>query len=110
MPNLKIYVERARYAAREDALSEQLPALRALLCDHLAVPPAACQIAVLPVLGLADQPELNAELFILPAPARDRSSIIALAAALRDQISTAAEAPAAVRISFLDAGTYVALK
>lgn len=110
MPNLKIYVERSRCVAREAALSELLPALRMLLCDRLAVPPAACQIAVLPVLGVAEQAEVNAELSILPAPARDRSSILALAAALREAITTAAEAPAAVRISFLDAETYVALK
>lgn len=92
MPNLKIFVDEALLPERRAALTQALGPIRALLCRELAVPPAACQLAVVPVIALPDQPPVNAELHILPRPERTRARVEALCAAA------------------LDPETYVALK
>lgn len=110
MPNLKLFVDEAQYPAVQAPLAAQLPELRALLCAGFGVEAAACQLAVIPVLALADQPAINAELHLLPKPDRTRAVIETMAARLRDRIAAATGLPVAVRIATLDAATYVALK
>lgn len=110
MPNVKIYVEAALDQARGRDLTAALPGLRALLCESLQVGPAACQIALMAVRGLDDQPPVNAELMILPTPARTRALLTEVAEAVRAHLATAAGAHVAVRIAQLDAETYLALK
>lgn len=110
MPNLKLYIDETLWPARKDAVAAALPGLRDLLCQHFAVPPAACQLAALPVLALPDQPAVNAELMILPRPERTRAVVTGAAEALRDRLQAVLGRPAAVRIAHLDPVTYVALK
>lgn len=110
MPNLKIYVDDQLFAACRDRLAAALAPLRDRLCRDLAVPAAACQFAVLPVLAMADLPPVNVELQILPGPERSRDRLAALATTLRDSIAAATGTAVAVRISQLDPATYVALK
>lgn len=110
MPNLKIHVEEATLAPCRDGLVAALPALRDLLCQRLGVAPSACQLAVLPVLGLPDQPPVNVELSILPGVERTRDRLVALAEAIRSDLEPLTQSRVAVRISQLDAATYVALK
>lgn len=107
MPNVKIYIDEACYDAVRPTVSGLLPELRAMLCRLLEVPPAACQFAVLPVLALPDQPDINVELHLMPRP-RDRLEQVA--AGLRDSLSRVSGLTVAVRIALLDAATYVALK
>ena len=110
MPNLKIHVEEALWHERGSALRAALPEIRALLCDRLSVPPGACQLALIPVWGLDGQPQINAELHILPRPERTPDLLRALAADLRAEVARAAPAEVAVRIGQLDPTTYIALK
>ena len=110
MPNVKIHIEEAVLAPCKAALVADLPGLRDLLCNELSVGPAACQLAVLPVLGLPDQPPVNVELAILPRPDRSREKLLALAGLIRARLEPLTGAPVAVRISQLDGASYVALK
>lgn len=72
--------------------------------------PAACQLAILPVLGLPDQPPVNLEAMILPHPDRSREKLLALSQTIREMLSPITDAHVAVRIAHLDPTTYVALK
>ena len=111
MPNVKLYVEEAILAAHKPALVAALRPLRDLLCAELSVPPAACQVVIVPVAGLADQPPINVELALLPRPERTRDKLMALAATIRaDLAAPSGGAAVAVRISALDPQTYIALK
>ncbi|ACM40090.1 MULTISPECIES: hypothetical protein [Rhizobium/Agrobacterium group] len=110
MPNLKIYVDETIFEASRASFHEALPRIRDLLCEAFQVAPSACQLAVIPVVGLPDQPQLNIELLILPHTKRTETVIRAAAEKLRDLLNTATGAHGAVRIAHLDPVTYVALK
>jgi hypothetical protein len=110
MPNLKIHIEEAVLAPCKPALVAALPALRALLCRELSVDHSACQLAIVPVLGLPDQPPVNLEVMILPRPDRTRDKLLTLAQTIREMLSPLTGAHVAVRIAHLDPATYVALK
>lgn len=110
MPNLKIFVDERRYPDMKVALAEVLGPIRAMLCASLDVPASACQFAVMPVMGMADQPAVNLELQILPRPERTRALLTDLCARLRGSLQTATGMNVAVRLSILDPATYVALK
>ncbi|MGA0542400.1 hypothetical protein [Neotabrizicola sp. VNH66] len=110
MPNVKFFVDEARYPAVQADLSALLPELRDMLCTGFGVDRAACQLAVIPVLGLPDQPAINAELHLLPKPDRTRATIESMAGRLRDRVAGVTGLHVAVRIATLDAATYVALK
>ncbi|MGB0661491.1 MAG: hypothetical protein ACPGNV_15105 [Mangrovicoccus sp.] len=108
MPNLKLFVDRSAPASAN--LGETLGPLRDLLCQKLDVPPAACQLAVVEVIGLADQPQINAELHIMPGPARTRELLSSLATEIQSVLAEFCDVSVAVRIAQLDPETYVALK
>lgn len=110
MPNLKLFVDDTALAAQRPQLAAALPELRALLCAGLDVTPSACQLAVIAVMGLADQPAINAELHLLPRPERSRARREDLARRLRDHLAAATGLSVAVRIALLDGESYVALK
>ena len=110
MPNVKLFVDEARYPSVRQGLAALLPELRDMLCAALTVDHAACQFAVIPVLGLPDQPQINAELHLLPRTERTPEVLRAAAEALRDRLRAATGLHAAVRIAALDPGTYIALK
>jgi len=111
MPNVKLFVDETLWPERSDAFRAALPPMRELLCRELNVPVAACQIAIVPVWGMDDQPQLNIELSILPRPERTRAKLEALGGDLRTLFTpVVGEARIAVRFSALDPETYVALK
>jgi hypothetical protein len=110
MPNLKIYVEQTLDAEHRAGLAATLPGLREVLCSHLGVPHAACQLAIVTIVGLADQPRANAELFILPREDRTKEVRESLGAELQSRIGAVLETQTAVRICLLDAASYIALK
>lgn len=110
MPNIKVYIDEARYDDIRPSVADLLPQLRALTCDRFNVDPSACQIAVLPVLALPDQPAINVEFHILPRADRSREILQDIAKAVRDCIGTACGLTVAVRIATLDPATYVAMK
>jgi hypothetical protein len=110
MPNVKIYVDHAVLTEREDAIRAMLPGLRAAVCEDLAVDVAACQFAVIGVMGLPDQPLVNVEFSYLGTPARTPDVIRAASARFQRIVAEAAGAHAAVRADALDPATYVALK
>lgn len=110
MPNLKIYVDQTIFDRDGPRLGEALEPIRTLLCDAFRVTPAACQMAVIPVLGVPDQPQVNIELLILPHAARTTEAIQAAAERLRVLLASVTEARVAVRVAQLDPTTYVALK
>lgn len=110
MPNLKIYVDETIFEVSRASLHEALPRIRDFLCEAFQVTPSACQLAVIPVLGLSGQPELNIELLILPRIERTDAVIRAAAERLRDLLSTATGAHGAVRVAQLEPATYIALK
>ncbi|MGV1772440.1 hypothetical protein GOZ97_19430 [Agrobacterium vitis] len=110
MPNLKIYVDETIFEASRASLHEALPRIRDLLCEAFQVAPSACQLAVIPIVGLPDQPQLNIELLILPHAERTEAVVRAAAEKLRDLLNTVTGKRSAVRIAHLDPVTYVALK
>ena len=111
MPNVKFYVDDRHFAQIRPALEAAMPDLRAYLCDTLKVGPAACQFAALPVCALADQPAINAELFLLPHEDRSRPLLTTMGEGLRARLQAIAPALAiAIRIHALDPATYIALK
>lgn len=110
MPNLKIYVDETIFDGVRPHLSEALEPIRALLCDAFRVTPPACQLAVIRVLGMPDQPQINTELLILPHADRTDEAIRAAAERLRSLLVSVTGARVAVRIAQLDPVTYVALK
>lgn len=70
MPNRKIYVDETLWVERLTALTMALGPLSAMLCERLDVGIPACQLAFQPVIGLPDQPLVNAEISVLPRPER----------------------------------------
>jgi len=110
MPNMKIYIDADRYAAAVGAVRNLLLPLRGMLCHELNVDVTACQFAVLEVLGLEDQPQINVEILILPRPERTRERIIEVCTLIRTMLVDATGLHVAVRSSMLDPETYVALK
>lgn len=109
MPNAKIYVDQTAWSQKDDIIG-LLPQLRDLLCRELSVGPVACQLAVLPVHGPPDQPQINVELHILPTADRTRELLSSLAVAIRLLMASVVAGHIAVRIAQLDPHTYVALK
>lgn len=110
MPNVKIYVDETVFPSLKPEIGKLLPALRSVLCDDLAVDISACQLAVMPVLGLSDQPLINAELAILPRPERTQSVVRSVAERVRKMLEEISGQRVAVRVSALDPVTYFALK
>lgn len=110
MPNVKLYVDETRYPEVQRSLAAVLPELRDMLCAALSVDLAACQFAVIAVLGLPDQPQINAELHLLPRTERTPEVLRHAAQELRARLKAATGLHAAVRIAALDPGTYIALK
>ncbi|WP_186394080.1 MULTISPECIES: hypothetical protein [unclassified Stappia] len=110
MPNIKIFVDETQYSAVRSGLAALLPDLRTALCSSLRVDNAAFQIAVIPVLGMADQPQVNVEMQLMPRPERTREVVSELAGQLRASVAKATGQCVAVRVAMLDAATYVALK
>lgn len=110
MPNVKIFVDEQIYPRLKPALQAALPGIRDYLCAELEVTHAACQFAVLPVLALPDQPQVNVELALMPREERTREKLGAMAGHLRQILQDLGVEPVAIRLSALDPLTYIALK
>ncbi len=110
MPNVKIFVEEALFSECGGALRDALLPMRDLLCDGFKVDIAACQFAVLPAMAMRDLPLVNVEMQLLPKADRTRDAVLAVCQSLRGLIETATGAHTAIRVSFLDPVTYIALK
>ena len=110
MPNIKLFVDQSLLAARESDLRPLLLALREIACRDLAVPASGCQLAVVGVIGLPDQPMVNLEFHYLAKPERTTAVIGQLCAALADCVSAALDTHAAVRAMPLDPASFVARK
>lgn len=110
MPNVKIFVDEHLLALRKSDIEAALGPLRQLLCDELKVPASACQIAVLPVIGLEDQPLANMEFQYLATPERTPDRIREACVVFRNFLASPLGEPLAVRATPLDPATYVALK
>lgn len=110
MPNLKLYVgpdanEQALASLQDNAL-----ALRDMICSSLNAPTSAFQIACMPVMGIADQPAINAELTILKNAERTQERLGRFVVDLRRTIETISGLPAAVRITVADPVAYITSK
>jgi hypothetical protein len=110
MPNLKIFIDHQLLDQVGPDLDTALPPLRALLCDGFAVPPSACQLAVIGVRGPKDQPLVNVELHILPRPERTRDKVTSVCGKVQALVSGVCRTHVAVRCAQLDPESYVALK
>lgn len=110
MPNVKFFVDDTHCPAAREALRAALPSLRDMLSERLGIPQAACQLAVIPVAGMADQPPVNAELMLLPGNARTPEVLRAVGAELRAMVQEAAGLHTAVRFLTMDPVTYIAMK
>lgn len=110
MPNVKLYIDQTHYAQVAPGVSALLPALRDMLGAALSVGPGAFQIAVVPVMGLPDQPAINVEMLLLPRDGRTPEVLRQAGQQLRECLHEATGLQVAVRISALDPVSYVALK
>lgn len=110
MPNIKIYIDTKAHPKAEAAIAEILPQFRDLLCESLLVGPSACQMAILSVQALQDQPDVNVELMILPSPHRTRDVLEKLGKEIQSLLNGVTGLHIAVRVAQLDPASYVALK
>ena len=110
MPNLKLFVDERIHDAKKDALRAMLPTLRSAVCEQLSVQVSACQLAVIPVMGLDEQPLANLELQYLAKPDRTPDMIRAACTVFSGLVQDALGSVPAVRATPLDPVTYVALK
>lgn len=110
MPILKVYVDKPVYEARKTELAAALAPIQKMFVDTLEVPVEACHLAVLPVLGLPGQMQLNAEFLYLAVEGRDRPVLTAACEKLRDILVKAAGVPCITRALPLDPAIYVAVK
>ena len=110
MPNIKLFVDQSLLATRDAEARTLLGPLRDMACHELSVPAGACQLAIIGVLGLSDQPLVNMEFQYLATPERTPERIRQVCAAFRDLLSAALGVTPAVRATPLDPATYVALK
>ncbi|WP_066553492.1 hypothetical protein [Croceicoccus bisphenolivorans] len=110
MPNMKIFADQAMGTETIKALHAALPAMRALLCDRLAVPLDLAQLAIVPVSGLADQAQFAVEMQILPKPERTRESIVAACEELRMVLRGIADVKVAVRVTTVDPVNYLVMR
>lgn len=110
MPNLKLYFDDTDSPQDSTRLQALLVPLRDLLCQSLNATPEACQIALVPVRGVPNQPAVNAELTILQHPDRTPERLRSVAAELRGAIDAAVGLHTAVRISIENPTSYVTLK
>ncbi len=110
MPNVKIFIDETQYDEIRSGLAALLPDLRTELCSSLKVDNSAFQIAIIPVLGMSDQPRINVEMQLLPRPERTREAVCELAGQVRASLGKITKEHVAVRVAMLDAASYVALK
>ena len=110
MPNLKIYLEQPLWQSHGAVLCAALPALRDLLMRELEVPEAACQLAILPIHGLPDQPQCNVEFSFLMQSVRTPDRIREVCGVIRAHVGAIIGTPTAVRAMPLDPASYTALK
>lgn len=110
MPILKIHIDFDLHPEAAAAIRTGLQPLRAMLCRELAVDVSACQISVVNIYGLEDQPQVNTEMFVLPRPERTRERMTEVCHLIRDTLADATGLHVAVRSNMLDAQTYVAVK
>lgn len=110
MPNMKLFVDKDLMSRREAEIAAMLAPLRDLACRELEVPVSACQLAVIGVIGLPDQPLANMEFQYLATPERTPKRIGEVCAAFRAFLTGPLDTSPAVRATLLDPATYVALK
>lgn len=110
MPNMKIYVDSELHGQAVAKIRGILQPLRTMLCRELEVDVTACQLVVLEVVGLEDQPPVNAEILVLPRPERSRERMTEVCKMIREALAGATGLHVAVRSGMLDPKTYVALK
>ena len=110
MPNVKIYVDEDILAEHEAALTQILEPLREIVAQHLEVPHSACQLALLPVIALKDQPAMNVEIHIMPRAGRTQKYLEAMGTQIQQRLHDVTGRQVAFRCSQLDPTTYVTLK
>lgn len=110
MPNVKIFVNQTVFETRRTEIDSMLSKLRDSLCVELSVPVSACQLAVIPVLGMLDQPQANMEIQYLGNAERTPEMITVACKVFSEIIAPAVGSLPAVRATSLDPNTYVALK
>ena len=110
MPNVKLFTDRQLVEDLGQSLLDMLPLLRDLLCDRLGVTASACQIVIVPVYGLQDQPPVNLELHILPRADRTPDRIRSICLDIKTMVDQTTQKPSAIRCAMLDPSTYVAIK
>lgn len=110
MPNVKIYVDEAVYKAHTAALTVALLPLRDIVSEHLEAPHSACQLALISILGLSDQPAVNVEISIMPRSNRTKETLESMGAELQRLLGDITKKSVAFRCAQLDPSTYVTLK
>jgi len=110
LPNLKIFMDETAYCQHRKAMIQALEPLRDSICLHLGVPRSACQLAIIPVAAMADQPTINVEIQILPSADRSRTQIEAFGSQVIDILFSKTGVPIAFRCMQHDPSTYVTLK
>lgn len=109
MPNMKIYVDDSLFHACKPALVAALDPIRACIIRRLNVSQAACQISILPAIGLPDQALVNAEIQILPHADRTRAVLVAFGEEVRAILAAATGTRPAFRCMQHHPGSYVIL-
>jgi hypothetical protein len=87
LPNIKIYVNESVLTVRKPELIAALEPLREMIIGHLDVPKSACQLAIVSIVGLEDEPALNVEMHVMPGGKRTQKSLEALGAAIQGAYS-----------------------
>lgn len=110
MPHLKLYLDDRHLPRQRDGLADLLHDLRAILCRALSEPPGACQLSVLPVIGLAGQAECCLELTYPPKESLTPETLRALAGQLQTTVIAATGLRATIWLKALDPQGDLALR
>lgn len=110
MANVKIFMDHALVVQKDAVIDGLLAEVRSLVSTRLQVAESACQLAVVAVRGLPDQPAVNVEIHLLPKADRTTEKLRSVCEAIRDLVATATAARTAIRCALLDGETYIALK
>jgi hypothetical protein len=110
MPNVKIYVDEDILAEHKAALTQVLKPLRKIVAQRLEVPNSACQLALIPVIALNDQPAVNVEIHIMPRAGRTPKALETMGTEIQQMLKDVTGKQVAFRCAQLDPTTYVTLK
>lgn len=110
MPLLKVYVDALLWSERGEVMRKSLTEIHSYLCETFKVDASVCQILVIPLHGLPNQPLIAAEIQFMSKSERTRELILSAGDQLRRMLGGDWSESVVIRITQLDPERYIAIK